>query len=136
MINKHDKDKLIDSFGHFAFNWFFASPGLMVHLVDVSINIVQVCVLYKVEKQLITNKGQSLLVSCSWLLTYQYLSAIFVLHIKNWPSSNTPICSSCCLNWFLYNQSPSIHLWELDLSTDSLLVHFQVHHFFKLFLEW
>lgn len=28
MINKHDKDKLIDSFGHFAFNWFFASPGL------------------------------------------------------------------------------------------------------------
>lgn len=60
MINKHDKDKLIDSFGHFAFNWFFASPVLMVHLVDVSINIVQVCVLYKVEKQLITNKGQSL----------------------------------------------------------------------------
>lgn len=136
MINKHDKDKLIDSFGHFAFNWFFASPGLMVHLVDVSINIVQVCVLYKVEKQLITNKGQSLLVSCSWLLTYQYLSAIFVQHCNNWPSSNHPVCSSCCLNWFLYYQSPSIHLWELDLSTDSLLVHFQVHHFFKLFLEW
>lgn len=83
MINKHDKDKLIDSFGHFAFNWFFASPGLMVHLVDVSINIVQVCVLYKVEKQLIINKGQSLLASCSWLLTYQYLSAIFVLQINN-----------------------------------------------------
>lgn len=125
MINKHDKDKLIDSFGHFSFNWFFASPGLMVHLVDVSINIVQVCVLYKVEKQLITNKGQSLLVSCSWLLTYQYLSAIFVQHCNNWPSSNHPVCSSCCLNWFLYYQSPSIYTplraWSFNwFSTSSL----------------
>lgn len=60
MINKHDKDKLMDSFGHFALTGFLPAQVLLVHLVDVSINIVQVCVLYKVEKQLITNKGQSL----------------------------------------------------------------------------
>lgn len=40
MINKYDKDKLMDFFGYFVFNWFFVSLGFMVYLVDVSINIV------------------------------------------------------------------------------------------------
>lgn len=29
MINKYDKDKLMDFFGYFLFNWFFVSLGFI-----------------------------------------------------------------------------------------------------------